>query len=107
MSVIKTLDASENNEEREKEKQNIEKEYRKSDQRLNALVSQHDGDLTQIMSLFSKVSTQVTTSKEKIHEVKENLIACKKLLRCRREELKTLWTDAVQMKYVLEMLEQM
>lgn len=58
------------------------------------------------MLLFSKVSTQVTTSKEKIHAVKENLYACKKLLRCRRDELKKLWTDAVQQKYVLEMLEQ-
>lgn len=106
VSVIKTLDASETNEEREKEKQNIEKEYRKSDLRLNELVSKHDGDLTQIMLLFSKVSSQVTTSKEKIHSVKENLYACKKLLRCRREELKKLWTDAVQQKYVLEMLEQ-
>lgn len=106
VSVIKTLDASETNEERDKEKQKIEKEYRKSDQRLNELVSKHDGDLTQIMLLFSKVSSQVTTSKEKIHAVKENLYACKKLLRCRRDELKTLWTDAIQQKYVLEMLEQ-
>lgn len=85
----------------------IEKEYKKSDQKLNELVSRHDGDLTQIMQLFGKVSGQVTTSREKIHAVKENLYACKKLLRCRREELKKLWTDAVQQKYVLEMLEQM
>ena len=107
MKVIKTLDASETNEERQREKLKIEKEFKKTDQKLNDLVAKHDGDLTQIMQLFSQVSVQVTTSREKIHTVKENLQTCKQLLRCRREELKKLWKDAVQQKYVLEMLEQM
>ncbi|XP_059607567.1 exocyst complex component 4 [Phlebotomus argentipes] len=106
VSVIKTLDASETNEQRQKEKLKIEKEFKKSDQLLNELVSRHDGDLTKVMQLFGKVSTHVTTSREKIHTVKENLHACKQLLRCRREELKKLWTDAVQQKYVLEMFDQ-
>lgn len=48
MSVIKTLDASENNEEREREKLKIEKEYKKSDKRLAELVSQHDSELTKV-----------------------------------------------------------
>ncbi|XP_055693526.1 exocyst complex component 4 [Lutzomyia longipalpis] len=106
VSVIKTLDASETNEQRQKEKLKIEKEFKKSDQLLNELVSKHDGDLTKVMQLFGKVSTHVTMSREKIHTVKENLHACKQLLRCRREELKKLWTDAVQQKYVLEMFDQ-
>lgn len=48
MSVIKTLDASENNDEREREKLKIEKEYKKSDKRLAELVSQHDSELTKV-----------------------------------------------------------
>lgn len=107
VSVIKTLDASETNAERDLEKSKIEKEYKKSDQKLNQLVSKHDNDLTQVMQLFSKVSTQVSSSKEKIHAVKEKLYACKKLLSCRSDELKRLWVNAVQQKYVFEMLEQM
>lgn len=71
------------------------------------MVSKHDNDLTQVMQLFSKVSTQVSSSKEKIHAVKEKLYACKKLLSCRSDELKKLWVNAVQQKYVFEMLEQM
>ncbi|XP_062562574.1 exocyst complex component 4 isoform X1 [Armigeres subalbatus] len=106
VSVIKTLDASETNEQREREKLKIEKEFRKTDQRLNELVSRNDGDLTRVMQLFGKVSTQITCSRERIHVVKENLQTCKQLLRCRREELKKLYTDAVQHKYVLEMLDQ-
>lgn len=107
MTVIKTLDASETNEERQREKLKIEKEFKKTDNKLNELVAKHDGSLTQVMHLFSQVSTQVTTSREKIHTVKENLHSCKQLLRCRRDELTKLWKDAVQQKYVLEMLEQM
>ncbi|XP_055641900.1 exocyst complex component 4 isoform X2 [Toxorhynchites rutilus septentrionalis] len=106
VSVIKTLDASETNEQREREKLKIEKEFRKTDQRLNELVSRNDGDLTRVMQLFGKVSTQITCSRERIHVVKENLQSCKQLLRCRREEMKKLYTDAVRHKYVLEMLDQ-
>lgn len=51
MSVIKTLDASENNDEREKEKLKIEKEFKKSDRRLQDLVGKHDTELTKV-SLF-------------------------------------------------------
>lgn len=48
MSVIKTLDASENNDEREREKLKIEKEFRKSDKKLQELVSRHDSGLTKV-----------------------------------------------------------
>ncbi|XP_070492130.1 exocyst complex component 4 [Chironomus tepperi] len=105
MSVIKTLDASENNEEREKEKLKIEKEYKKSDKRLAELVSQHDSELTKTMQLFSKISGEVDFSREKIRTVRENLQTCKQLLRCRREELKKLYTDAVKNKNVMQYLD--
>lgn len=52
MSVIKTLDASENNEEREREKLKIEKEYKKSDKRLQELVANHDSQLTKVSWIF-------------------------------------------------------
>lgn len=107
MNVIKTLDASETNEERQREKLKIEKEFKKTDVRLNELVSKHDGDLTQVMQLFGQVSTMISTSRDKIHGVKESLLACKQLLRSRREEIQKLYKDAMQQKYVLEMLEQM
>ncbi|XP_050327837.1 exocyst complex component 4 isoform X2 [Bactrocera neohumeralis] len=106
VNVIKSLGFSETTEERQQEKLKIEKEFKRSDQRLNELVSRHDQQLTQVLPLFSQVSTEITASRERIHGVKENLGACKRLLQCRRDELKKMWTDAVQHKYVLEMLEQ-
>lgn len=51
MSVIRALSASETNEQREVEKAKLEKEYKRSDQRLDELVSLHDQDLTQVMKV--------------------------------------------------------
>jgi exocyst complex component 4 len=42
------LDASENAEQREQEKLKIEKEFKKTDKRLNELVSKHDNDLGKV-----------------------------------------------------------
>jgi uncharacterized FlaG/YvyC family protein len=58
MSVIKTLDASENNEEREREKLKIEKEFKKSDKRLAELVGSHDSELTTVATGLSYYNSQ-------------------------------------------------
>jgi exocyst complex component 4 len=57
------------------------------------------------MQLFSKISGEVDFSREKIRTVRENLQTCKQLLRCRREELKKLYTDAVKNKNVMQYLD--
>lgn len=57
------------------------------------------------MQLFSKISSEIDFSRDKIHTVRENLQTCKQLLRCRREELKKLYMDAVKNKHVMEYLE--
>jgi exocyst complex component 4 len=51
MSVIRTLSASESNEQRDREKAKLEKEYKRSDKKLEELVSAHDQDLTQVMQV--------------------------------------------------------
>jgi hypothetical protein len=51
MSVIRTLSASESNEQRDREKAKLEKEYKRSDQKLDELVSLHDQDLTHVMQV--------------------------------------------------------
>lgn len=55
MSVIRTLSASESNEQRDREKAKLEKEYQKSDQQLDELVSLHHQDLTQVMQVFVRI----------------------------------------------------
>ncbi|XP_025829668.1 exocyst complex component 4 isoform X3 [Agrilus planipennis] len=105
MSVIRTLSASETNEQREKEKAKLEAEYKQSDKRLDELVSRHEGDLTKVMQLFSSISSSIRESREKIRTVKENLKACKSLLHCRSDELRKLWTEHLEYKYMLQLLE--
>lgn len=59
MSVIRTLSTSETDEQRDKEKGKLERDYKKSNRKLEELVSQHNEELTQVMQLFVKVSSQV------------------------------------------------
>ncbi|KAJ8682074.1 hypothetical protein QAD02_017866 [Eretmocerus hayati] len=105
ISVIRALSASETNEQREIEKAKLERDFKRCDQRLDELISVHEKDLLEVMRVFGIVSEQVTTAREKIHTVKENLIACKQLLNCRREELLKLWLEGVEHKHVLKLLE--
>ncbi|EEB18474.1 exocyst componenet sec8, putative [Pediculus humanus corporis] len=105
MSLIRTLSTSETNEQREKEKNKLEKDHERSNKRLEELVSQHNQELTQVMQLFVKVSSLITSSREKIKTVKDNLHLCKTLLRCRRNELKKLWLEGIEHKHSLQLLE--
>lgn len=53
MSVIRTLSASETNEQREKERAKLEKEYKKSDARLDELVAANAQEITEVMEVIT------------------------------------------------------
>lgn len=57
--------------------------------------------------IFSTLSQQVNESRERIRRVKENLKSAKTLLHCRRDELKNLWFEGLEYKYMLQLLEEM
>jgi exocyst complex component 4 len=107
MSVIRTLSASETNEQRDKEKSKLENEYKNCDKKLDELVSKHEEDLSKVMQLFATISQIVSDNRSKIAKVKENLQDCKKKLRCRRDELRNLWLEGLEYKYMLQLLEEM
>lgn len=106
MSVIRTLSTSESNEQRDREKAKLEREYKKCDQKLNELVSIHKQDLERVMHLFIQMSSTVTSTRDKLRGIKERLIACKTLLNCRRDELKKLWVEGVEHKHILLLLDE-
>jgi hypothetical protein len=62
ISVIRALSASETNEQRDTEKAKLEKEYKRSDQRLEELVSSHDQDLMEVMQVSRYVFDMITRS---------------------------------------------
>ncbi|XP_068208979.1 exocyst complex component 4-like isoform X1 [Palaemon carinicauda] len=106
MSVIRTLSASESNEQRDREKARLEREYRKSDQRLDLLITKHDQSLKDVMEIFKIVSGRLAESRDRIRTIKDNLAACKRLLHCKRDELKERWLEGVEHKHVMLLLEQ-
>ncbi|XP_008477028.1 exocyst complex component 4-like [Diaphorina citri] len=61
MSVIRTLSASESNEQRDRERAKLEKEYKKSDKQIEEYVSLHHEDLTQIMQAIELTCYVPTT----------------------------------------------
>ena len=106
MRVIRTLsEITDSGELREEEKRELERQFRQSDQRLDSLVLQHQKDLTKTMQLYAKVNNRLTASRTRVKAIKERLTSCKELLHYKRDELKKLWLDGVEHKYVLEMLE--
>ena len=106
MRVIRTLRDTDEQTEREDEKQKLEMQYRESDQKLDSMVLQRQKELTQVMQRYAAVSNRLSTSRTKIKSVKGSLIACKELLHYKRDELKRLWLDGVEHRHVLELLEQ-
>lgn len=59
------------------------------------------------MHLFGSISQIVTTNRDKIKKIKENLQDCKRKLRCRKDELKSLWLEGLEYKYMLKLLDEM
>ncbi|KAL4704984.1 hypothetical protein ACJJTC_005470 [Scirpophaga incertulas] len=104
MSVIRTLSASETNEQREKERAKLEKEYKKSDARLDELVAAHSQEIMDVMQKFSNVTTALTVWGQHCDATVARLAACRGLLQLRREDLRRLWADARTHHYALQML---
>ncbi|KAL1439235.1 hypothetical protein MTO96_010273 [Rhipicephalus appendiculatus] len=106
ISVIRSLSASQNSADRDREKAKLEKDFKRSDQKLDDLVAQNKEDLTRAMQDFSKISSRISASRSKVQCIKEKLTTCKTLLHCKRDELKKLWLESVEHKHVLQLLEE-
>ncbi|CAF4754382.1 unnamed protein product [Pieris macdunnoughi] len=104
MSVIRTLSGSETNEQREKERAKLEKEYKKSDARLDELVAEHANEITEVMQKFAAVGTALSAWGQHCSAAEARLSACRALLRVRRDDLRRLWTDARTHHHALQML---
>ncbi|XP_030027898.1 exocyst complex component 4 [Manduca sexta] len=104
MSVIRTLSASETNEQREKERAKLEKEYKKSDARLDELVAAHAQEIMEVMQKFSAVGESLGAWGQHCEAASARLAACRGLLRLRRDDLRRLWADARTHHYALNML---
>ncbi|XP_029470961.1 exocyst complex component 4 [Rhinatrema bivittatum] len=106
ISVIRTLSTSDDVEDRETEKGRLEEAYDKCDHDLDELIVQHYTELTTAIRTYQSITERITNSRNKIKQVKENLLSCKMLLHCKRDELRKLWIEGIEHKHVLNLLDE-
>ncbi|NWR99788.1 EXOC4 protein, partial [Motacilla alba] len=106
ISVIRTLSTSDDVEDRENEKGRLEEAYEKCDRELDELIVQHYTELTTAIRTYQSITERITSSRNKIKQVKENLLSCKMLLHCKRDELRKLWIEGIEHKHVLNLLDE-
>uniref|UniRef100_A0A8C1WGR9 Exocyst complex component Sec8 n=1 Tax=Cyprinus carpio TaxID=7962 RepID=A0A8C1WGR9_CYPCA len=106
ISVIRTLSSSEDVQDRETEKGRLEEAYEKCDRDVDELIVQHYTELTTAIRTYQSITERITSSRNKIKQVKENLLSCKMLLHCKRDELRKLWIEGVEHKHVLSLLDE-
>ncbi|GBP61687.1 Exocyst complex component 4 [Eumeta japonica] len=104
MSVIRTLSASETHEQREKERAKLEKEYKKSDARLDELVAAHADRLLRVSELHAAAAGALGEWRARDAGGGARLSACRRLLRLRRDDLRRLWADARTHHHALHLL---
>uniref|UniRef100_H2ZD48 Exocyst complex component Sec8 n=1 Tax=Ciona savignyi TaxID=51511 RepID=H2ZD48_CIOSA len=106
MSIIRTLAASEDDHQRELEKERLEEAFSENDEKLDVLVSDNYEELAVTIKQFGKIGDRISESRQRIKKVKENMQQCKSLLYCRQDEMRKLWVEGVEHKKVLFLLDQ-
>ncbi|KAM9771610.1 exocyst complex component 4 [Syngnathus typhle] len=106
ISVIRTLSSSDDVQDRETEKGRLEEAFETCDRDLDQLIIQHYAELTTAIRTYQSITERITTSRNKIKQVKENLLSCKMLLHCKRDELRKLWIEGIEHKHVLQLLDE-
>lgn len=107
MTMIRALSATESNEHREIEKTALEREFKRCDQKLEELISMEHQNLARVMQLFTSVSSEINLSRERVQAAKQKLLACKTLLRCKRDELRKFYVESIEQHHMLTQLTQM
>ncbi|KAK2096659.1 Exocyst complex component 4 [Saguinus oedipus] len=121
-AFTRTLSTSDDVEDRENEKGRLEEAYEKCDRDLDELIVQHYTELTTAIRTYQSITERITNSRNKIKQnnwafqkpqgnlrgfkVKENLLSCKMLLHCKRDELRKLWIEGIEHKHVLNLLDE-
>ncbi|NWZ23372.1 EXOC4 protein, partial [Asarcornis scutulata] len=106
LCALRTLSTSDDVEDRETEKGRLEEAYEKCDRDLDELIVQHYTELTTAIRTYQSITERITNSRNKIKQVKENLLSCKMLLHCKRDELRKLWIEGIEHKHVLNLLDE-
>nr|CAB3243990.1 exocyst complex component 4-like [Phallusia mammillata] len=106
MSTIRILSHSEDDHQRELEKEKLEEAFTENDEKLDELVADNYEELAVSIKQFGKIGDRISESRKRIKKVKDDLQQCKSLMYCRQDELRKLWIEGVEHKKVLYLLDQ-
>lgn len=104
MALIRSLTASRDPEEREREKTKLEKEFQRSDELLDSLIEGNE-DLLSAMKIYSSVASSHRELKQILGELIELLETTRSLVRLDITQLKKLLVEILERKYASEILE--
>ncbi|KAK6022994.1 Sec8 exocyst complex component specific domain protein [Ostertagia ostertagi] len=107
INVIRSLTTSVSEDQRELEKSRLQKGFQESEALIDKLVKSHQQDVEECLDSFRDVSTRISACRERIHNVRNALHTCKTHLECRRDDLKKLWLENSQQKYICEIMAQL
>uniref|UniRef100_A0AC35TFJ4 Exocyst complex component Sec8 n=1 Tax=Rhabditophanes sp. KR3021 TaxID=114890 RepID=A0AC35TFJ4_9BILA len=106
LTVIRTLTTSASEDQRELEKSRLEKAYVDTGILIDRLIKEHEPDVGVCLDTFRQVSTNIKTSREQVSNVKNSLVLCKNFLQCKRDDLKKLWMENTEQKYICSILKE-
>ena len=110
---------------RDRVKDELTENYRREDEKLEKIVESkkllspsnrtekhnakldHYDHLKGSVTAFTHISARVVESRNRIRTLRRTIDECKTKLRCRRDELRKLWTESVQSKETLRLLDKM
>ncbi|XP_065828329.1 exocyst complex component 4-like isoform X2 [Oscarella lobularis] len=106
VSLIKNLAKDSSSEaQRDRVKDELTENYRREDEKLEKIVENHYDHLKGSVTAFTHISARVVESRNRIRTLRRTIDECKTKLRCRRDELRKLWTESVQSKETLRLLD--
>lgn len=105
MSIIRTLASSDDDRQRDQEKERLEEAFTENDEKLDDMVAINYEELAKTIKQFGKIGERISESRSRVKHVKESLLQCKSLLHCKQDELRNLWKEGVEYKRVLQLLD--
>ncbi|KAH8872518.1 Exocyst complex component 4 [Schistosoma japonicum] len=106
MAFIRSLMENSSMDIREKKKRQLERDFTETGAALNICLTEKFSDVNKILNTYGIVSQRVRDNKTSVAKIQRDLVECKSLLYCNREELRSLWLELVEQRRCLELVDQ-
>lgn len=101
---IVELSTNKTDEDREKSRKRLQKQFEACDSKLNGIVKDNRGNLSNIVEHCSKIIHSVNDSKTRCKALKERITSCMSLLQCNRDNIRRMWLESLEHQYAHKIL---